>query len=220
MNLFMSEVVTPPALLPITVADADHWLAVVVVEEIERTILCRAIVSQERRIVIDGPLPPRRLELEPVSSVVSLTRWTPARFPQRKARGRSGAGAEDTDVVVGAESYSVVSRDPAGTIIAPAPGFAWPAPLRPFGSFALTYMAGWTVTPESTPGAGDAINTVPASVLLMLERALAFRAGSGLGGITIGSLKINVAPTYETDRIPPEIASIGRAYQYRPGLFA
>ena len=220
MNLFMSEVVTPPALLPITVADADHWLAAVVVEEIERTILCRAIVSQERRIVIDGPLPPRRLELEPVSSVVSLTRWTPARFPQRKARGRSGAGAEDTDVVVGAESYSVVSRDPAGTIIAPAPGFAWPAPLRPFGSFALTYMAGWTVTPESTPGAGDAINTVPASVLLMLERALAFRAGSGLGGITIGSLKINVAPTYETDRIPPEIASIGRAYQYRPGLFA
>ena len=216
----MSEVVTPPALLPITVADADHWLAAVVVEEIERTILCRAIVSQERRIVIDGPLPPRRLELEPVSSVVSLTRWTPARFPQRKARGRSGAGAEDTDVVVGAESYSVVSRDPAGTIIAPAPGFAWPAPLRPFGSFALTYMAGWTVTPESTPGAGDAINTVPASVLLMLERALAFRAGSGLGGITIGSLKINVAPTYETDRIPPEIANIGRAYQYRPGLFA
>ena len=219
MNLFMSKVVTPPALLPITVADADHWLAAAVVEEIERTILWRAIVSQERRIVIDGPLP-SRIELEPVTDIVSLTRWTPARFPQRKARGRSGAGAEDTDVVVDAESYSVVSRDPAGTIIAPAPGFAWPAPLRPFGSFAVTYMAGWTVTPESAPGAGDAINTVPASVLLMLERALAFRAGSGLGGITIGSLKINVSPSYSTDLIPPEIASIGRAYQYRPGLFA
>ena len=101
-----------------------------------------------------------------------------------------------------------------------APGFAWPAPLRPVGSFALTYMAGWTVTPESTPGADDAVNEVPASVRLMIERAVAFRAGSGLGGITIGSLKINAAPTYETDRIPPEIANIARAYQYRPGIFA
>ena len=54
----------------------------------------------------------------------------------------------------------------------------------------------------------------------MVERAIAFRAGSGLAGIEIGSLKINVAPTYETDRIPPEIASIGRAFAYRPGIFA
>ena len=69
--------------------------------------------------------------------------------------------------MVDAASYCVVTRDPSGTIIAPAPGFAWPAPLRPFGSFALTYMAGWTVTPESNPGAGDAINEVPASVRLM-----------------------------------------------------
>ena len=219
MNLFVNEIVTPPALLPITVADADQALAAAVVEEVERTILLRAIVSQERRILIDGALPPL-LELEPVTAIVSLTRWTPARFPQRKARGRSGAGAEDTAVVVDAESYSVVSRDPAGTVIAPAPGFAWPAPLRPFAGFELTYMAGWTVTPESNPGAGDAVNKVPASVRLMIERAVAFRAGSGLGGITIGSLKINVAPTYETDRIPPEIAGIGRAYAYRPGIFA
>ena len=67
---------------------------------------------------------------------------------------------------------------------------------------------------------GDAVNTVPASVQFMVERAVAFRAGSGLGGITIGSLKINVAPSYSTDRIPPAIAGIGRAYAYRPGLFA
>ena len=54
----------------------------------------------------------------------------------------------------------------------------------------------------------------------MIERAIAFRAGSGLGDITIGSLKIAVAPSYRTDRIPPEIANIGRAYAYRPGIFA
>ena len=203
MSLFMSSVVTPPASLPITVADADQELAAAVVEECERLILWRAIVAQTRLIVIDGPLP-SRIELEPVSSVVSLTRWTPT----------------DDAAVIDAASYSVVSRDPAGAIISPAPGAKWQAPERAIGSFALTYMAGWTVTPESAPGAGDAVNTVPASVQFMVERAVAFRAGSGLGGITIGSLKINVAPSYSTDRIPPAIAGIGRAYAYRPGLFA
>ena len=54
----------------------------------------------------------------------------------------------------------------------------------------------------------------------MVERAVAFRAGSGVGDIAIGSLKINAAPTYETDQLPREIAGIGRAYQYRPGIFA
>ena len=55
MNLFVSEIVTPPAHLPITETDAA--LAAAVVEEIERAYLWRAIVSQERRILIDGPLP-------------------------------------------------------------------------------------------------------------------------------------------------------------------
>ena len=45
MSLFVSEIVTPAAHLPITVADADQALAAAVVEEIERTILWRAIVS-------------------------------------------------------------------------------------------------------------------------------------------------------------------------------
>ena len=36
MNLFVSEIVTPPALLPITVAAADQALGAAVVEEIER----------------------------------------------------------------------------------------------------------------------------------------------------------------------------------------
>ena len=59
MNLFVSEIVTPPASLPITVADADQALAAAVVEEIERTILFRAAcVTQQRRVIlIDGPLP-------------------------------------------------------------------------------------------------------------------------------------------------------------------
>ena len=55
MNLFVSEIVTPPARLPITVPDTT--LARGVVEEIERTMLWRAIVRQERKIVIDGALP-------------------------------------------------------------------------------------------------------------------------------------------------------------------
>ena len=194
MNLFVSEIVTPPALLPITVDTADEALAAAVVEEIERGILWRAIVSQERRIIVDGPLPPR-LELEPVSSIVSLTRWTPG----------------DAAKVIPAANYSVVTRDPAGTIIAPARDKNWPAQKRAIGSFALTYMAGWEVT--------NTQNDVPPSVRLMIEKAVAFRAGSGLGDIRIGSLDLSVADSYSTDQLPREIASIARAYQYRPGLF-
>ena len=163
MSLFMSSVVTPPASLPITVADADQELAAAVVEECERLILWRAIVAQTRLIVIDGPLP-SRIELEPVSSVVSLTRWTPT----------------DDAAVIDAASYSVVSRDPAGAIISPAPGAKWQAPERAIGSFALTYMAGWTVTPESAPGAGDAVNTVPPLRLMLNAGALLTRLPLGL----------------------------------------
>ena len=195
MTLFVSEIVTPPALLPITVDAADKTLAAAVVDEIERVVLWRAIVRQERRTVIDGPLP-ARLELEPVTAIVSLTRWTPT----------------DAAAVVEAASYSVVTRDPAGTIIAPARGYAWPAPAREIGSFALTYSCGWTVT--------DTSNTVPDSVQLMVERAIEFRAGSGLSGLTIGSLKMSVLDSYATDQLPQEIASIGRAWAYRPGIFA
>ena len=76
MNVFVSEIITPPAHLPVTVAAADQALAAAVVEEIERGVLWRAIVRQERRILIDGFLP-SQLELEPTTSIVSLTRWTP-----------------------------------------------------------------------------------------------------------------------------------------------
>ena len=201
MSLFVSQIVTPAAHLPITAT--DEALAAAVVEEIERAVLWRAVVRQTRRIIIDGPLPPR-IELEPVSGAVSLTRWT----------------LTDDAAEVDAASYSVVTRDPAGTIIAPASGYDWPAPMRQYGSFALTYMAGWTVTPESAPLAGDAVNEVPASVQLMVNRAVKFRAGSGLADLTIGSLKLAVDNSYKTDALPAAIASIGRAYNYRPGIFA
>ena len=112
--------------------------------------------------------------------------------------------------MVDADSYSVVSRDPAGTIIAPAPGKNWPAPERSIGSFSLTYMAGWEVT--------DTENHVPASIQFMVERAVAFRAGSGLAGFTIGSLTMNVAASYKTDALPREITNIARGFFYRPGL--
>ena len=200
MNIFVGEIVTAAEHLPITTA--DEALAAAVVEEIERTILWRAIVRQERRILIDGPL--AILELEPVTSIVSITRWT----------------STDPAEVVDPDSYTLVSRDPAGALIFPSPGHSFPSPMRPFGSFSLTFLAGWIVTPETVPLADDAVNEVPPSVQLMIERAVAFRAGSGLGDIGIGSLKLSVADSYSTDKIPPAIADIGRAYAYRPGLFA
>ena len=193
MNLFVSEVVTPPVLLPITIKEVE--LGGAVVEEIERTILWRAIVRQSRRIVIDGALP-KLLELEPVSSVVSLTRWTPT----------------DDAAVIDAASYDFVSRDPAGTTIFAAPGKNWPAPQRDIGSFALTYWAGWEVTGST--------NAVPLSIQLMVSRAVEFRQGAGLGDIGIGSLRLDVAPSYDSDALPREIASIGRAWAYRPGIFS
>ena len=134
------------------------------VDEIERTILWRAIVAQERRIVISGPLP-SRIEIEPVTSIVSLTRWTKT----------------DAAEIIPAADYMFVSRDPAGTTIAPLDGTNWPAPERSIGSFALTFWAGWEVTGST--------NAVPLSIQLMVSRAVEFREGAGLGDIGIGLLK-------------------------------
>ena len=189
-HLFVSEVTVPPSALPVTVTADQVALAAAVVDEVERTVLWRAVVEQTRKILVDGFLP-QHIELEPVSSI-SITRWTPA----------------DAAVVVDSASYEVVTRDPAGTIVEAAPGTPWPEPERPLGSFSISYVAGWPLA------------SVPASVVLMIERAIEFRAGSGSGDLSIGSLKIDVAPSYETDRLPAAIASIGRAWAYRPGLFA
>ena len=58
MSLFLTEIVTPPAHLPVTVAAADQELGRAVVEELEQVHLWRAVVAQERRIRVNGPLPP------------------------------------------------------------------------------------------------------------------------------------------------------------------
>ena len=196
MNLFVSEIVTPATHLPITVAAAQESLAAAVVEEIERTILQRAIVRQERRVVIDGPLA-SRLELEPVQAIVSLTRWTP----------------DNAAEVVDASTYYFSTRDPAGTTIASSTGSAWPEPFRLYGSFALNYSCGWVVSSNE--------NNVPPSVQLMIERAIEFRAGgSGLEAIRIGPLEMDQADSYRTDRLPRELTDIARGWAYRPGLFA
>ena len=194
MNFYFSELVTAPARLPITVDAADKVLAAAVVQELE-LYLGRAIVAQTRRVLIDGDLPPR-IEIEPTTSIVSLTRWT-----------------EDDDAeVIDDTEYNFVSRDPAGCIIAPHHRDGWPAPERSIGSFALTYECGWEVT--------DSSNMVPAAIQHMVARAVAFREGSGLSGFTVSGLKVETAPSYRTDKIPSEITNIGRAFQYRPGIFA
>lgn len=193
MNFFASEIVTAPTLLPITVKEGG--IAAAVVEEIERTILWRAIVRQTRRIIVDGPLPPH-FEIEPVTAIVGLTRWTPT----------------DDAAVIAATDYISVTRDPSGTIIIPAAGKHWPEPQRAIGSFTLTYECGWEVTASE--------NAVPLSIQLMVSRAVEFRQGAGLGDIAIGSLKLSVADSYATDKLPKEIAGIGRAWNFRPGLFA
>ena len=89
--------------------------------------------------MIDGALGPR-LEIEPVLTVACQSH--PMDSYRRRRRGRRR------------KLQTYVTRDPAGTIIAPAPGYAWPAPLRPYGSFALTYTAGFVVTPETAPPRG------------------------------------------------------------------
>ena len=193
MNYF-GETTVAATHLPITAT--DEALAKAVIEEIERTILQRAIVRQTRRVVIDGPLA-SRLELEPVQAIVSLTRWTP----------------DNAAEVVDASTYYFSTRDPAGTTIATSPGSAWPAPFRLYGSFALNYSCGWTVT--------DTENKVPASIVLMIERAIEYRAGgSGLEAIRIGPLEMDQAPSYRTDRLPRELTDIARGWFFRPGLFA
>ena len=84
---FASEIVTPAAELPVTVADAQEYaradsddaifsrLIAAVTLETERSVLWRAIVTQRRRLVADAPLAPQ-IDLEPTTAIVSLTRWT------------------------------------------------------------------------------------------------------------------------------------------------
>ena len=147
--------------------------------------------------MIDGSLS-HLIELEPTTAITSLTTWTSA----------------DPAEVVAEDTYDVVSRDPRGTVIAPSPGYDWPAPERRYRKFRadLRWRAGKSQTPRTS---------VPASVKLMVERAIEFRAGrcAGLGDIRISTLEMDKADSYQTDQLPRELTDIARAFFYRPGLF-
>ena len=196
MNYFFDEQVTKPERLPVTVTAAQEALAAATVEEIELGVLWRAVVSQTRSVTVDGALP-QLIEIEPTTSIISLTRWAP-----------DGAG-----VVVDVADYVSVSRDPKGTLICAAPGKNWPAPLRPIGSFSLVYAAGWEVSANE--------NLVPASIVLMISKAVEYRAGgSGFEAIRIGGMEMDQSDSYRTDRLPRELTDIARGWFFRPGLFA
>ena len=153
---FASEIVTPPSALPVTVAEAQAYaqadsddeifarLIEAVTLETERSVLWRAIVRQRRRLVVDAPLA-RELTLEPVTTVVSLTRWTDANAAE----------------VVPAEVYHVASSDPGGAGVSLRRGQVWPDAERESAAYALTYDCGWLA------------NDVPAAIQHMILTAVA-----------------------------------------------
>lgn len=204
---FASEIVTPPEALPVTVAEAQEYaradsddaifarLIAAVTLETERSVLWRGIVAQRRRLVADAPLA-RRIELEPATDIVSLTRWTDA----------------DAVEVVPSDVYHVESSDPAGTVLSLRRSSRWPDAEREEAAYALTYDCGWEVDREADP----VVNDVPAAIQHMILTAVAAQyqhidpfAASGLRNIKpVGSVDLQAA-------IPPAVAELGRAYAYR-----
>ena len=204
---FASEIVTPPSALPVTVDEAQAYaqtdsddsifekLIDAVTLETERSVLWRAIVAQRRRLVVNAPLA-RRLELEPTTSIESLTRWTD----------------DDAAVVVSEDVYHVESSDPGGTVISLRRGQVWPDAEREIAAYALTYDCGWSVDREGDPE----VNDVPSAIQHMILTAVAAQyqhidpfSGSGLRKIKpVGSVDLQAA-------IPPAVADLGQAYAYR-----
>ena len=195
---FSSEIVTPPAAQPVTVAEAQAYaradsddaiferLIAAVTLETERSVLWRAIVAQRRRLVVDAPLA-RRLDLEPTTDIVSLTRWTDA----------------DATEVVPATVYHVESSDPGGTVVSLRRGQVWPAAERESAAYALTYDCGW------------AVDAVPAAIQHMILIAVAAQyqnidpfAAAGVRDLKVGSVELKAA-------MPPAVAALGQAYAYR-----
>ena len=171
-------------------ADSDdaifERLIAAVTLETERSVLWRAIVAQRRRLLADAPLAPN-LELEPTTSIVSLTRWTDA----------------DPVVVVPADVYHAASSDPGGTVVSLRRGRAWPGAERATAGYALTYDCGWLA------------NDVPAGIKHMILKAVAAQyqnidpfAASGVRDLKVGSVLLKAA-------IPPDVAALGSAYAYR-----
>ena len=186
--VFVSEIVTPPAHLPVTVAAADQALAAAVVEEIERVHLWRAIVAQTRRILIDGPLP-ARIELEPTTAIVSLTRWTPRRRRQRDRRGQL-------------QSY-VTSRETGRDHHCSRSGVM--ARARTSVRELRAYLHGGLGRSRLKPRSMlvTRLTKSPPAIQLMIE-ARNQRLGPEVdwATLTIGSLTIGLADSYKTDRTP------------------
>ena len=203
---FVSEVVTPPSDLPVTVTEAQEYartesdsaiftrLIPAVTLETERSVLWRAIVSQRRRILLPAPLAPQ-INLEPISSLVSLTRWTDS----------------DPVAVVSEDVYHVATSDPGGTVVSLRRGGFWPDAERQEAAYALTYDCGWSVEREVDP----VENEVPDAIQHMILMAVAAQyqnidpfAAAGVRDLKVGSVELKAA-------IPPKVAALGRAYAYR-----
>ena len=78
--------------------------------------------------------------------------------------------------------------------------------------------------PETAPGQMTSVNEVPASVQLMVERAVEFRqGGGGLAQLTTGAIKMDIADSYQTDQLASSCDQPALAvpvWAYRPGIFA
>ena len=203
---FVSEIVTPPTALPVTVDEAQEYaradsddaiferLIAAVTLETERSVLWRGIIEQRRRLVVDAPLAPR-LTLEPTTAIVSLTRWTDA----------------DAAETVSADVYHVQSSDPGGTVVSLRRGKYWPEAVRETAAYALTYDCGWPVDRDADP----VVNDVPAAIQHMILTAVAAQyqnidpfAAAGVRDLKVGSVELKAA-------MPPAVAALGRAYAYR-----
>ena len=195
---FVSDIVTPPEALPVTVADAQAYaktssddaiferLIAAVTLETERSVLWRGIVAQRRRLVAPAPLA-RFLTLEPTNSIVSFTRWT----------------EDDPAVVIPSSDYHVQSSDPAGTVVSLRRDSSWPGAERQEAAYALTYDCGWA--------AADVPQAIQHMILVAVKaqyQTLNPLSKAGLRSVKIGNIDLKAD-------IPPKVANLGMAYAYR-----
>ena len=183
----MRRIVTPPAALVVTVAEAKAFVPIgldctdAIVESIirgatadlENRLWDRAVLTQRIAVSLDGA-PSRVIDLEPnITDLVSITRWT-----------RDNAADE-----VDATSYSVGLAEGFVEMLD-----AWPSPARTRAAFTITYQAGW-LTPDDVP------DDVRICVLRMVKAHYDNRDPLGPVGATM---------------VTPEIVTaVGRSYSNR-----
>lgn len=150
MGLTMKlRLITPPAALPVTLAEAKGFLRVDHDEDDEaigamlaaavnlldgRTgILGRCLEAQTWELVLDRfPAAEIRIPLGPVASVTSVSFTDPD-------------GAEQT---VAAESFVLDNAEAFGGWLVPVSGFSWPATMATVNAVRIRFVAG-TGTPEA-----------------------------------------------------------------------